>query len=250
MIQTNKITVTDICQIFTVHSIQGQTTFIQNRSSYGLSFCQSGHITYEQDGHCTVSDQNYAIFLPQNQTYTVKRNETGIFPVINFSSADFICNRITSIPLRNSNLYLKEFEKMKKLSLYKENRAEIFSIFYHILQQLSEENTTKTILLPAIHYLSEHYPDPLLSNAELAAQCNISEVYFRKIFMKIYHTTPKQYLINLRLNKAKQLLSEDTLKISAVAEQCGFSNQYHFCRLFKEKTTITPTEYRKYMGKM
>lgn len=249
MIQPNNITLTDICQIFHVNSIKGESTQINNRPNYGLSFCQSGRITYDLNGQFTISDQNCAVFLPQHQTYTVIRDESGIFPVINFLSADFICDRVIAIPLQNSNLYLKEFEKMKALSLYKENRAEIISIFYHILHQLSEENTARNILLPAIHYLSEHYADPLLSNTELAAQCNISEVYFRKIFAETYHTTPRQYLIDIRLNRAKQLLAEGILKISAVAEQCGFTNQYHFCRIFKEKTDVTPSEYRKCMCK-
>lgn len=249
MLQPNKITLTDICQIFTVNSVKGQSTPIKNRPSYGLSFCQSGRITYDLNGQRTVSDPSCAVFLPQNKTYTVIRDENGVFPVINFLSSDFICDQITAIPLQNSNLYLKEFEKMKTLSLYKENRAEIISIFYHILHQLSEENSTRNILLPALSYLSEHYPDPLLSNAELAAQCNISEVYFRKIFVESYHITPRQYLIDIRLNRAKQLLAEGTLKISAVAEQCGFTNQYHFCRIFKEKTNVTPSEYRKCMCK-
>lgn len=44
---------------------------------------------------------------------------------------------------------------------------------------------------------------------------------------------------------AKQMLSEGTLKINAISENCGFSNPYHFCRLFKDKTGLTPSEYMK-----
>ncbi|MGN0556693.1 MAG: helix-turn-helix domain-containing protein [Acutalibacteraceae bacterium] len=49
----------------------------------------------------------------------------------------------------------------------------------------------------------------------------------------------------MRINKAKQLLSDGFLKVATVAERCSFSNQYHFCRLFNEKTGVTPTEYMK-----
>lgn len=83
------------------------------------------------------------------------------------------------------------------------------------------------------------------SYAELALKCNISEVYFRRIFTKHYNMTLKQFLIDIRINKSKQLLSEGALKINAIAVKCGFSNQYHFCRVFKEKTGLTPTEYMR-----
>ena len=99
--------------------------------------------------------------------------------------------------------------------------------------------------MPAIKYLENNYQNPNLTNAELAKQCRISEVYFRRIFTSCYNMTPRQFLIDIRINKAKQLLSEGTLKINAVAVKCGFSNQYHFCHVFKEKTGLTPTEYMK-----
>ena len=79
----------------------------------------------------------------------------------------------------------------------------------------------------------------------MAEKCNISEVYFRKIFTETYKITLKQFIVDIRINKAKQLLSEGFLKIGAIADLCDFSNQYNFCRLFKEKTGFTPTEYMK-----
>ena len=134
---------------------------------------------------------------------------------------------------------------MKALSLFEENRAKMMSVFYNILHRLSTESSVRSVIIPAIRYIESNYQNPKLSNAELAEKCNISEVYFRKIFTENYKTTPKQFIMDIRINKAKLLLSDGLIKVGAVAEQCGFSNQYHFCRLFKEKTGITPTEYMK-----
>lgn len=242
----NKITVTEINDIFTVYSPKGKNTKIQNRSSYGLSFCKEGKITYTLNGKQIISDSNHAIFLPQGQTYSLHCDKTGIFPVINFLCNDFWCDEILSVPLRYNDIYFSNFEKIKTLSLMEENRAKIMSIFYEILHQIFLEASLKNVITPAINYLETNYTNPKLTNAELAQICNISEIYFRKTFTDIYKTTPKQYIIDIRINKAKQLLAENRLKIADIAELCGFSNQYHFCRLFKEKTGITPTQYTQY----
>ena len=50
--------------------------------------------------------------------------------------------------------------------------------------------------------------------------------------------------VHLRIKKAKLLLAEDAAKIWAIAEACGFSNAYSFCRMFKKQTGMTPQEYR------
>lgn len=241
----HQLTITDICAIFTVSSPKGRSARIENRSSYGLSFCSEGKITYTIHGKQAVSDKNHAVILPKDQTYSLYGDRTGVFPVINFLCQDFICNEVLSLPIQNPGVYLKDFEKMKALSLFEENRAKIMSIFYDMLHRLSLESSLRNTIVPAIRYLEQNYQNQRLTNAMLAGECNISEVYFRKIFADIYKCTPKQYILDIRISKAKQLLSENRLKIAAVAELCGFSNQYHFCRIFKERTGYTPTEYMK-----
>lgn len=241
----NKITITDIKQLFTVSSPRGRKEEIRNRKSYGLSFCYEGKITYEISGKKMVSDEKHAVILPKGRSYSLYGNKSGIFPVINFDCKDFLCDEVISLPIQSSDTYIKDFEKMKALSLFEENRAKMMSIFYNILHRLSTESSVHNVILPAIRYIESNYQNPKLSNAELAEQCNISEVYFRKIFTETYKTTPKQFIVDIRINKAKQLLSDGFLNIGAVAEECGFSNQYHFCRLFKEKTGFTPSEYLK-----
>lgn len=106
----DKITVTDIKQMFTVMSPRGRTVIITGRKYYGLSFCIDGKITYTIGGKQVVSDINHAVILPKGKSYSL----------------------------------------------------------------------------------------------------------------------------------------HGALKVGAVAEQCGFTNQYHFCRIFKEKTGLTPTEFAKH----
>ena len=241
----NGITVTDIKQLFIVSSPRGRKEEIRNRKSYGLSFCSEGKITYEMNGKQAVSDEYHAVILPKGMSYSLYGNKSGIFPVINFDCKEFLCDEVISLPIQSADTYIKDFEKMKALSLFEENRAKMMSVFYNILHRLSTESSVRSVIIPAIRYIESNYQNPKLSNAELAEKCNISEVYFRKIFTENYKTTPKQFIVDIRINKAKQLLSDGLIKVGAVAEQCGFSNQYHFCRLFKEKTGITPTEYMK-----
>lgn len=241
----NKIIVTDIADLFTVSSNKGRNQKIKNREYYGLSFCSEGKITYTINGKQVISDKNYATILPKGKSYSLYGDKTGIFTVINFDCRELLCDEVISLPIQNSDTYIKDFEKMKALSLFEENRAKTMSVFYSILHRLSLESSVRNVIIPAIKYIEKNYQNPKLSNTELAEKCNISEVYFRKIFTETYKTTPKQFIVDIRINKAKQLLSDGFLNIGAVAEECGFSNQYHFCRLFKEKTGLTPTEYMK-----
>ncbi len=65
----------------------------------------------------------------------------------------------------------------------------------------------------------------------------------RKLFLKQYKLTPKQYILQMRIQKAKQLLEESPFTVAAISEKCGFSNPYHFSRAFKQRTGLTPTQY-------
>ena len=238
------VTITKINSLVTVFSEKGECDKMTDRGTYGLSFCKEGQITYIQNGIEYISNKSCAVILPKGGTYYIKRDRAGAFPVINFDCLDFLCDTITVIPIQNAEELIADYERMKKFFCFDENRAQVFSMFYGILHKLCSNNIPHA-LLGAVHLINTDYCDASLTNAKLAAVCNVSEVYFRKLFKKHFGISPKQFIIDVRMQKAKQLLAEGSLSASAISEKCGFSNPYHFCRLFKQHTGITASAYKK-----
>lgn len=238
------LTVTDIFDVVTVKQIKGNTAEIKDRPNYGLSFCYSGQITYTLDGVDHISEPNCAVILPKGRTYSLRIDKGGDFPLINFDCRELLCDRHIVLPLKNPSPLIKDFEYIKKLSLFEKNRPKMLSAFYSLIDGIiSQTEESDSIIGGAVAYLEANISDSDLTNERLAAKANISEVYFRQLFFKRYGITPRQYIINARIAKAKQILSFGNKKISAVAEECGFVSVYHFSRCFKEKTGMTPTEY-------
>lgn len=238
------IIITKISEACTVYSLKGRSEQMLNRKSYALTLCADGQITYIQNGNEYISQRNTAVILPKGGNYLIRGDRTGFFPVINFECAEFLCDTVTVIPIQNTVRLLADFEEIKKRIYFENNHAYIFSIFYGMLHSLSSDRFPP-LLENAIRIIGNQYSDPSLTNSQLADSCQVSEVYLRKLFSKYLHTSPKQYIIDLRLQKAKQLLREGVVSIADIADDCGFSNPYHFCRLFKDHTCITPSAYRK-----
>ncbi len=240
------IVLTKIEELITIYSPKGRFETITDRKWYGLSFCLEGQITYLHNGKEFVSDKNHAIFLPKGKTYSLRGDKKGTFPVINFSAENFPCDEFMLIPISDADVFLHDFEQMKALSLFDRNRAKVISLFYYIIHRLSlQQGASFGIIDLILDYIEKNYGDISLTNLSISNHFGISEVYLRKLFAKYLGITPKQYILDTRISRAKQLLSEGLLKILEVSEECGFSNQYHFCRIFKEKTGLTPTNYAK-----
>lgn len=236
------IVISEIQETISMFSQKGRHEEIINRKGYGISFCENGQITYTHRNEKIVSDKSCVIFHPKGESYTLDGNKDGVFSVINFDCTDFLTSKFIKIPVENISFFLNDFKLMKSLNIFGGNEMRIMSIFYNMLHRLFEVPEA-TILSPAIRYIENHYHKSDINNFALASLCGISEVYFIRVFQKQFNTTPKQFLIDLRLNHAKELLSEGKLKISAISEKCGFTNPYHFCRSFKAQFGITPTEY-------
>jgi len=238
------ICVSKIERFITVASSQGEKEEMTNRKYYGLCFCTEGQITYTHNGKNYVSNKDCAVILPKGQSYMITREKSGTFPLVDFSCAENFTDEFIVIPIKNTEWFLRQYEKMRVLSLVEGNEFSVLGIFYGILHELFGRNE-KNILTPAIRCLETDFSDPTLTNLKLAQKCHISEVYFRKLFLREFGISPRQFLLDLRIANAKQLLSEGRLKSSAIAEKCGFSDSFHFCRTFKSKTGFTPTEYMK-----
>lgn len=96
-----------------------------------------------------------------------------------------------------------------------------------------------------MEYIANNYTNGDINIAFLAELSEMSEVHFRRLFREVYFISPKKYIIMLRINRAKELLHYNDQSITRIAETLGFDYVYYFCRVFKNETGLTPTEYKK-----
>jgi len=89
-----------------------------------------------------------------------------------------------------------------------------------------------------------------LSLEVIANQANISVCGLKRLFQRHHGTSPHQYLLERRIEKAARILMETELPISEVALETGFSSQSHFATAFKKKIGLSPKAYRNARGSM
>ena len=94
-------------------------------------------------------------------------------------------------------------------------------------------------------YIQKNYMDPDLSLNSICSYLNISTSYFSTIFKDETGETFTEVLIRTRMEKAKELLENTTLKNYEIAEKVGFSDPHYFGISFKKMTGCTPTEYAR-----
>jgi AraC-like DNA-binding protein len=84
-----------------------------------------------------------------------------------------------------------------------------------------------------------------LSPETLAASLNIGYSWFRRMFKQYTGLAPAQYQLQLKIQKAKELLMDPKLSIKEIAFRLNFYSHYHFSNLFRKKTGFSPSEFRK-----
>ena len=84
-----------------------------------------------------------------------------------------------------------------------------------------------------------------LSLSEIAEVAGLSQFHFARAFRKSTNLTPQQYLMQQRIERAKELLAKDDLPIVEISLRTGFKNQSHFTTLFRKFTKFTPKLWRE-----
>ncbi|OMF27603.1 hypothetical protein BK133_19300 [Paenibacillus sp. FSL H8-0548] len=105
------------------------------------------------------------------------------------------------------------------------------------------EANSNVIVQTAIKYIQEHYQDSLTLE-KVAAAVYLNPVYFSHLFKQSNGIGYKEYVIQLRIEKAKDMLRNSTCKITDVAEQVGYQDMRHFTQVFRKAVCMTPSEYR------
>lgn len=90
-----------------------------------------------------------------------------------------------------------------------------------------------------------HDPGKWWSLDEMASYCGLSINYFRTLFTEKTGHTPRDYQEEVRIRRSRELLSSPLLSISCIAERMGYRDVYHFSKVFKKRTGLSPRSYRR-----
>lgn len=137
--------------------------------------------------------------------------------------------------------------------LYIESLANVLAV--HLLRQYAVEKpnllTLPTYagglperqLMQVLEYINEHL-DQDIKLADLAQLLGVSQFHFSHIFKQSIGISPYQYLLQQRIERAKQLLKQSDQSIMDIALMCGFNSHSHLSKQFRQSTGMTPKAYR------
>ena len=126
----------------------------------------------------------------------------------------------------------------------------INGLMYSLLGNLTDEigilnqSTNQQLSTLARHFMDLHYHDPI-QMTDVADFVGVHPNYLANIFKKETNATPKSYLTNLRIRKAKELLLETSDSVSFISQSVGFTDSLSFSKFFKKETGSSPLHYRK-----
>ena len=220
-------------------------TEMKKRPAHGFVICDNSAFSFFTDKNEVIADSKHILILPQNSTYNFICRKSGVTYTYNFYGKlpeDVPYN----IEIRDNSKILSYAGELRKVSDMYAKTGLMYRILGETLNAESS-NSIPEIIKPQIDYINSNIDRTDLSNGFLASMTNISEVYFRKLFKRTFGISPHEYIINQRIEKAKQLLMSGN-NVSETALLCGFSNLYYFSGAFKKFCGISPSEYVKQYG--
>ncbi|HHV95311.1 MAG TPA: AraC family transcriptional regulator [Clostridiaceae bacterium] len=191
-----------------------------------------------------------------------KISEVSISDFINFvsnkESGPFITLKVSSkndiIEVINRILKEKKNDEIGKDFMNYLLMLELFVLISRAMQMEWENsikgksNKLKEVIQAAVNYINLNYERDI-SLKDIAKYVFLSPSYFAKAFKDETGKSPISYLIQVRLERAKELLAESDQKVYEIAVAVGFSNQQRFNEIFKKYTGMTPLQYRKLQKK-
>lgn len=227
-----------------------------NRSSHGFAFFADGTYSYTFENKKTlICKKGDLIYMPQNSNYTVSPQSHTEGAAKNIFAINFLIS--SNEPFEPFKISLKNPAKSESLFESAERKwvkkgvgyiDAVFSDLYGILSLIKKDYRSsyygskyREIISPAVSYIGNNYTSEKITAEALAEVCGISVSYLRRLFTKCYGVSPIEYIINLRLEYARELISSGDFSVTAAAEKSGFNDISYFSRTYKKYFGISPS---------
>ena len=123
------------------------------------------------------------------------------------------------------------------------NTMEILAAALAAVQTTRTGGVSATAIREAKIMLAQR-TEEIVDMERLASSLHMSYAHFRRVFKQQTGLSPYQYHLQLRINRAREMLHGTTLAVRQVAARLNFPNPYHFSKIFKKKTGMSPGQWR------
>lgn len=211
--------------------VRGSVVFsdnqVANRGEIAIIDCFNPHCYYTNDNL-----EVYWIHISGSNTYQIYQELVERFGNV------IACDNATEKQIKNIYNILKNNIQISDIDMSKE----VYSLFAHLFGVNKTDSVT--VIENAIAYISNNFGKKLTID-EIANEVHLSASQFSRIFKRQIGTSPYDYIMSVRLTKAKEMLKNTSLPISEIAYRTGFQSDSNFIYFFKKREGISPLKFKK-----
>ena len=191
---------------------------------------------------------NDILYMPQNLAYKAEYADTQMLVIHFVTEQNDPCPEVYSI--ENAQQLCQAFAQAHTLWQTKAQGYGVYTMsqLYHILGLICDRETKLNMpsnFLAAIAYIHGNFKDNALSVGAICKSAGIGQTNFRLLFQKYYQKTPVEYIIDLRLECARNQIASG-MPVEQAAVDSGFNDPKYFARTVKKRFGCTPRDWKTY----
>lgn len=253
--ENRKLITLKICGI--THPAKNYLIHRNNSKTCCIEYVESGAGTVNLDDATfhPVGGDSYMLQQGHDQYYYSDKQDPWKKYFINIEGGEMVSKIISAYNLENHayfpGLDTKD-EFLEIISLAKQETSDntekligiLNRIFFKMHASLQKEHRTPDIAVQMKDFLNTKLHVPFKIE-ELCNTFSHSESQTIRIFKNAFGTTPYAYVLSKKISLAKQMLKDTNLPIKEISKQLSFADEYYFSNIFKSKTGLSPSTFRK-----
>lgn len=248
---------------------------------FEMVYMKKGNAVFEIAGKPVCLGPNDIVIIKPNQFHKfIVKSESGCdFIVLSFKFTNQVNNEFSGISLDDFLNFVRGKESGAFLTLKVSQKNEIITLLNRILKEKGSNEIAseflnyllvlelfvlisralkmewedsikykspklKELIQVSIHYINNNFERDI-SIGDIAKYVFLSPSYFTRAFKEETGMSPISFLLKVRIDRAREMLTDTDMKVSDIALSVGFSNQQRFNEIFKKYVKATPMQYRK-----
>ncbi|NLC96125.1 MAG: AraC family transcriptional regulator [Erysipelotrichaceae bacterium] len=231
---------------------------------YELTYVDNGSLQTTIEGQKYILSSNQCIFYGPGQSHSqfVIGPESCSYLTVIFEatgvSKDHLLNKVFNVTKEQKSI-IDDFVRNSNNSLAYSEDLLVVTLNTLLLKLLQTEALGKNqdkVTIPITQHFQNNFLEEIvtyihnniygpLTVEDISQEFSISRTYLQRLFKENLHTSPKQYINEIKLSNSKMLIKKGQYSFSEIADMLGYSSIHYFSRLFSAKFGVTPSEYSK-----